>query len=76
MPETLFKIDLTKPMRDQEVQGKTQRIFSVPHFNLSSGAALLKAKPTDEPRVEKREKQPSQPGYQSHKRDRPWMVGH
>jgi putative FmdB family regulatory protein len=57
-------------------EGKTQRIFSVPHFNLSSGGALLKARQTDEPRLEKREKQPSQPQYQSHKRDRPWMVGH
>lgn len=55
---------------------KTRRIFSVPHFNLSTGSAFLKAKQTDEPRLEKREKEPSPPRYQSHKRDRPWMVGH
>jgi len=55
---------------------ETQRIFSVPHFNLSSGSAFLKAKDTSEPRLEKREKEPAKPSYQSHKRDRPWMVGH
>lgn len=57
-------------------EGETQRIFSVPHFNLSSGSAFLKAKQTSEPRLEKREKEPSKPSYQSHKRDRPWMIGH
>ncbi|MFP4133361.1 MAG: FmdB family zinc ribbon protein [Halothece sp.] len=57
-------------------EGETQRIFSVPHFNLSSGGVFLKAKPTEEPKVEKREKEPSPPRLQSHKRDRPWMVGH
>ncbi|NBD16607.1 MAG: zinc ribbon domain-containing protein, partial [Cyanobacteria bacterium] len=56
--------------------GKSQRIFSVPHFNLSSGGAFLKARQTSEPKLEKREKEPSQPNYQSHKRDRPWMIGH
>lgn len=65
-------------------EGESKRIFSVPHFNLSSGSAFLKARQTDEPRLEKREKEPSPPRYQSHKRvelgscrrHRPWMVGH
>jgi len=57
-------------------EGKSQRIFSVPHFNLSTGSAFLKARQTSEPKLEKREKEPTQPSYQSHKRDRPWMIGH
>jgi putative FmdB family regulatory protein len=55
---------------------ETQRVFSVPNFNLNVGSAFLKAKETKEPQLVKRDLEPKQPPPQVHRGGRPWMLGH
>ncbi|MDJ0703086.1 MAG: zinc ribbon domain-containing protein [Leptolyngbyaceae cyanobacterium MO_188.B28] len=69
--------DFDKPMSCPTCQGSVKRLFSPPNISLNSGGlGAIARQASSEPRVVKRDREPTAPRYQSAASSRPWMVGH
>lgn len=69
--------ELDTPMSCPGCAATTKRIFSPPMINLNSGSlSSIAGRENKEPKLVKREKEPSSPKYQTPRGGRPWMIGH
>lgn len=67
--------EVGNPVHCPTCEAIARRLYSAPSVNLNSGS-LSTLSGSSEPRVMKRETEPSQPRYQAAQGSRPWMVSH
>lgn len=67
--------EVSTPMACPDCDAIAMRIFTAPNISLGSGS-LLKRVGSSEPRLVKRQGEPSKPKNQSQAGGRPWMLGH
>ncbi|PZD74410.1 hypothetical protein C1752_01243 [Acaryochloris thomasi RCC1774] len=73
--QTLAELD--QPMPCPTCPATTKRLFSASNISLSSGKLrTMDRQVASEPRVVKRDRNPTPPRHQASKNPRPWMVGH
>ena len=69
--------DFDQPMACPICQGSVKRLFSPPNLSLNSGRlGAIASRGSSEPRVVKRDREPTAPRCLSSTSSRPWMVGH